>query len=82
MASNNFENKINSDGKSLEDNAIEELRNADIKQMLTFVLDMIAAYPTDTLKEMKETLAVSSDIVSNEEILLVIDEVLRLRGEL
>ena len=74
------------DGEHLMDNNIENeviksLINADMKEMLTFVVDMLAAYPTEQLKEMRESVLISDDIQSNEEIVMVIDEILRLRGE-
>ena len=52
-----------------------------MKEMLTFVVDMLAAYPTEQLKEMRKSAVVSDEIQSSEEIAMVIDEILRLRGE-
>ena len=66
---------------NFEKDAIKYLENADMKEMLTFVVDMLAAYPTEQLKEMRESVADADDIHSNEEIAMVIDEILRLRGE-
>lgn len=65
-----------------EQDALEMLKGADIKEMLTFLVDMLAAYPTDELKSMKERATGSNEIMAGEEIVLVIDEILRLRGEL
>lgn len=65
-----------------EEEALKMLQGADIKEMLTFLVQMLSAYPTTELKQMKERAEKSGEVVANEEIVLVIDEVLRLRGEL
>lgn len=66
---------------NIEKEAIKSLENSDMKEMLTFVVDMLAAYPTEQLKEMRKSAVVSDEIQSSEEIAMVIDEILRLRGE-
>lgn len=65
-----------------EEEALKMLQGADMKEMLTFLVKMLSAYPTEELKAMKERAAKSGEIVSNEEITLVIDEILKLRNEL
>lgn len=65
-----------------EEEALKLLQGADIKEMLTFLVQMLSAYPTDELKAMKERAGKPGEVVANEEITLVIDEILRLRGEL
>ena len=68
--------------RNIEQEALDQLNNADMKEMLTFVIDMLAAYPTDQLVKMKEDAGNTSSIQSNEEIVMIIDEILRLRGEI
>lgn len=67
---------------NIENEAIKSLENADMKEMLEFVVDMLAAYPTEQLKDMKRSAIESNSIQSDEEIVMVIDEILRLRGEI
>lgn len=65
-----------------EEEALKLLQGADIKEMLTFLVQMLSAYPTDELKAMKERAGKPGEVIANEEINLVINEILRLRGEL
>ena len=65
-----------------EEEALKMLQQADMKEMLTFLVEMLSAYPTDELKAMKERVAKPGEVTANEEIALVIDEILRLRNEL
>lgn len=65
-----------------ENDALQMLQNADMKEMLTFLVEMLSAYPTDQLEEMKRRANSSDEIYSAEEITLVIDEILKLRGKL
>jgi len=65
-----------------EEDALKMLQGADMKEMLTFLVQMLSAYPTDELKTMKERAEKPGEVVANEEITLVIDEILRLRGDL
>ncbi len=65
-----------------ENDVLKELQNADMKEMLKFVIEMLSAYDTKELLNMKENISSSNDIKADEEITLVIDEILRLRGDL
>lgn len=64
-----------------EQDAMNEIKQMDIKQMLSFVFDMLAAYPTEKLLEFKAEILASGELESKEEMLLVIEEILRLREE-
>lgn len=64
-----------------EDEALKMLQGADIKEMLTFLVQLLSAYPSDELKTMRERVKKPGEVMANEEIALVIDEILRARGE-
>lgn len=63
-----------------EQEAMKEIQQMDMMQMLGFVYDMLAAYPTDKLIEFRDEIVSSTDIESKEEMLLVIEEILRARN--
>lgn len=62
-----------------ENEALDMLKDADMKQMLTFLIDMLSAYPTEELIELKNRALNPGEVESGEEIVLVIDEILRIR---
>ena len=62
-----------------ENEALDMLKDADMKQMLTFLIDMLSAYPTEELIELKNRALNPGEVESGEKIVLVIDEILRIR---
>lgn len=66
---------------SLQEAAMNEIQQMDMMQILGFVYDMFASYPTEKLIEFRDDIISSGNIESKEEMLLVIEEILRVREQ-
>lgn len=64
-----------------EEEALKMLQEADMKEMLTFLIKMLSAYTDEQLVELRERAVSSEEIQFGEEIVIIIDELLAVRKE-